>query len=83
MVPFAGYSMPLAYGDVGQGGPLRCLIVILLNKHAQLQVITTSEKASVYLMWDTWSSPGEDLTFYSACRKRLIIFAKFSRTNRH
>ena len=47
MVPFAGYSMPLVYGDIGQGGFSQYLFFFFLFSslnNVQLKVITTSEK---------------------------------------
>ena len=58
MVPFAGYSMPLAYGDVGQGKiqdgshPFPNLMFFF-----QLPVITTSGAVRDSLMLGIWSSP--------------------------
>ena len=46
MVPFAGYLMPLVYGDVGQGGFSQCLVILFSSlNNAQLKVITKSETA--------------------------------------
>ena len=64
MVPFAGYSMPLGYGDVGQGR-------IQDGSHPfpnsrfffQLQVITTSAAVRDSLMLGIWSNPSA-FTFF-------------------
>jgi len=61
MVPFAGYSMPLAYGDVGQGEFHTMSPQFYFINRVQLRVTTTFETALVFSMLGIWFSQSQYL----------------------
>jgi hypothetical protein len=59
MVPFAGYSMPLSYGDVGQGELHMICPQFHFIDRVQSRVTTTFEIALVFLMLGIWFSQSQ------------------------
>lgn len=75
MVPFAGYSMPLAYGTVGQGKSHVQWSTELALNIMQLPATTMLGPKLGYSMSDIWSRPSESVQLELKIVLRICVIA--------